>query len=167
MYPYLSNFLEIIITVKGHRCGCQPFGLGWMVHHVDIDLNVSSCAVLTLYKDVFWRSYPQQVGGGHHLPMDQCEKTKIEDMLSSFCTKYCQGCTDGLTNALFIYCLNFRHGMTVSESLCQSFNSSKLQDNKCISSDEGHQLQHGLESTLQHWINKHFIMTLDSVCCVC
>lgn len=58
-YRYLSELLEVICTGEGHRCGCQVCGFGWMVHYSDVDLNVCSCAVLTLHKDFFCRSYPQ------------------------------------------------------------------------------------------------------------
>ena len=77
-YPYFSQSLEVLGAGKPHRCACQSFVLGWMVHHDDFDHDVISFAVLTLHKDIFCRSYAQQVGGRHHLPTEQEEKTKIK-----------------------------------------------------------------------------------------
>lgn len=71
-YRDLSYALERSSTFEGHRRGCQQCVFGWMVHYFDLDIDVSSLAVLTLYKDVFCCSYPQQVRGRHHLPAKPC-----------------------------------------------------------------------------------------------
>lgn len=45
-----------------------------MVHHIDVHLDVSSCAVLTLHKDVLCCPNPQQVGSRQHLTAKQREE---------------------------------------------------------------------------------------------
>ena len=70
-YRNFSKALEFVPLVKGHDLGCQPFGFGWMVHHLDFDLLFTPSAILTLHEDIFCFSYPQQVRGRHHIPAVQ------------------------------------------------------------------------------------------------
>lgn len=100
----LYKVLEFLRVSKGHRSGRQPFGFGWMVHYNDFD-PVSFRTVLTLHKDVLYRSNSQHIGGWHDLPAEQqrdeqrtqsLKRHKIYSVGRNFCSKYMQTLLDSV-----------------------------------------------------------------------
>lgn len=76
IYHNLSKALEFIGSGKIHRCGCQYFWFGWILHYSDFNTEIFAIrAVLALHKNVFCPSYPQHIRGRHQLPAEQWEKT--------------------------------------------------------------------------------------------
>lgn len=59
VYHYFSQCLEVVHSAQGHNCRCEISVFCWMCHYSDVHLDVSSCAVLTLHKDVLCGSNPQ------------------------------------------------------------------------------------------------------------
>lgn len=77
-HPDFSKPLELVVHFEVHGGGGQLGGFGWMVHHLDVHLDRSSCAVLALHKDVLGCAYSQQVRSRQHLTAKQREEDHPE-----------------------------------------------------------------------------------------
>lgn len=68
IYRQSSQRLEVITAVEDHGRVSKLPVWDWMALHPDDDLDVSSCVVLPLHKDVLCGSDTHEVGGRQHSP---------------------------------------------------------------------------------------------------